>query len=244
MGASRRLVWVSGCGIDASFTPSGTRLDTPASAAARRPLFAYQNVLPLVDGGYLVRWDAHVNGAPQESDKLLRPDGSVLREVDGDVLDPWATDGTGRGPHVLRMGYETVAVDQDGDELWRADLQSIALLVRTPEVLVVADDALHLHGLDAATGQRRWLSERPLGAGGDRMYGSAEGTVQAAFTDGKVVAVVLPDWDSSNRRWVAFDLASGTPLWEREYTEGGWGAEFAVNGRIVRWSPNGLKGLG
>ena len=245
MGATPRMIWVSACGIDASFTPSGTRLDTPqvAEPGRRASELDRERVQPLVDGGFIVRWDTRGDREPSHADTLLRADGTVVREVDGDVLDPWATSGAGAGLHVLRGEGETVGVDRDGDELWRTDVPAVAVLVRTRDALVVADDTLHLVGIDPATGERLWRSEQPMGAD-DVVYDSAEGTVQSVFTDGRVMALVLPDWESSNRRWIAFDVHSGDQLWEREYVSSGWGAEFAVDGRIVRWSPTGLAGLG
>lgn len=237
-----RVLWLGGCGIDAWFTPDGVRLDRPEDPGT----FEGFAVEPLGDGGYVVRTDADDLGAddPTDADRLLRDDGSEIRAVRGRYLVPLSTDGGGGDVHLERRGGTTVGTDAEGDELWRTDVHSTAVLVRTSQVAVVADEGRRIYGLDLGTGEVLW--GRPdLVEGLDAMGAYGPRFVEAAFTDGRLAAFVVPDYARGDVvHWVALDAVSGRQLWQVELGGDGWGVQLAVAGRLVRWSPSEIVGLG
>ncbi|MGF0118500.1 PQQ-binding-like beta-propeller repeat protein [Promicromonospora sp. Marseille-Q5078] len=237
-----RVLWLGGCGADAWFTPDGVRLDRPQDPGT----FEGFSVDPLTGGGYVARVDADQgeNDAADDSDRLLSDDGTETREVRGRYLVPLSTDGGGNGVHLERRGDATVATDADGDELWSTAVRSTSVLVRTAQVALVVDEGRRVHGLDLGTGEVLWM--RPdfvegldaLGAYGPRF-------VEAAFTDGRLAAFVVPDYTRGDVvHWVALDAATGDQLWQVELGGEGWGVQLAVDGRLVRWSPSEIVGLG
>ncbi|MGW8567866.1 outer membrane protein assembly factor BamB family protein [Isoptericola sp. NPDC055881] len=237
-----RVVWLGGCGVDAWFTPDGVRLDRPQDPGT----FEGFSVEPLATGGYVAGVDADLLGGrdPESPDRLLRDDGSEQRELRGRYLVPLSTDGGGDGVVLERRGDATVATDADGDELWSTAVKGSSLLVRTAQVAVVVDEGRRVHGLDMGTGEVLWT--RPdlvegvegLGAYGPRF-------VEAAFTDGRLAAFVVPDYARGDVvHWVALDAATGRQLWQLELGGDGWGIQLAVAGRLVRWSPTAIVGLG
>lgn len=237
-----RVLWLGGCGVDAWFTPDGVRLDRPGDPGT----FEGYSVDPLAGGGYVAHVDAdqvEVDAA-DDADRLLRDDGSEIREIQGRYLVPLSTDGGGNGVHLERRGATTVATDTEGDELWRTDVRSTSLLVRTAQVAVVVDEGRRVHGLDLGTGEVLWMRSDfvegldALGAYGPRF-------VEAAFTDGRLAAFVVPDYTRGDVvHWVALDAATGDQLWQVELGGEGWGVQLAVAGRLVRWSPSEIVGLG
>ncbi|MCZ2263450.1 PQQ-binding-like beta-propeller repeat protein, partial [Isoptericola sp. QY 916] len=237
-----RLLWLGGCGIDAWFTPDGGRLDRPADPGT----FEGFSVEPLTGGGYAVRTDADDLSAedPTATDRILRDDGTEVREVRGRYLVPLSTDGGGDGVHLARRGAATVATSDDGTELWRTDVRSTSVLVRTAQVAVVVDEGRRVHGVDLGTGDVLWV--RPdLVEGLDAMGAYGPRFVDAAFTDGRLAAFVVPDYARGDVvHWVALDAASGRQLWQVELGGDGWGVQLAVAGRLVRWSPTEIVGLG
>ncbi|SKC57569.1 outer membrane protein assembly factor BamB family protein [Krasilnikoviella flava] len=237
-----RVLWLGGCGIDAWFTPEGVRLDRPDDPGT----FDGFSVEPFTDGGYVVRTDADGLGArdPADADRLLRDDGTEVREVRGRYLVPLSTDGGGEGVHLERRGGATVGTDADGDERWRTDVRSTSLLVRTSQVAVVVDEGRRVYGLDLGTGEVLWV--RPdLVEGLDAMGAYGPRFVDAAFTDGRLAAFVVPDYARGDVvHWVALDAVSGRQLWQVELGGDGWGVQLAVAGRLVRWSPTEIVGLG
>lgn len=236
-----RLLWLGGCGIDAWFTPDGARLDRPSDPGT----FEGFSVEPLTGGGYAVRTDADALGDEGAApDRLLRDDGTEVREVRGRYLVPLSTDGGGDGVHLARRGAATVATSDDGTELWRTDVRSTSVLVRTAQVAVLVDEGRHVYGVDLGTGDVLWV--RPdLVEGLDAMGAYGPRFVDAAFTDGRLAAFVVPDYARGDVvHWVALDAASGRQLWQVELGGDGWGVQLAVAGRLVRWSPTEIVGLG
>jgi outer membrane protein assembly factor BamB len=237
-----RVLWLGGCGIDAWFTPEGVRLDRPGDPGT----FQGFSAEPLTGGGYVVRTHGDDLGArdPAGADRLLSDDGTEVRQVRGRYLVPVSTDGGGDGVHLERHGAATVGTDADGEERWRTDVRSTTLLVRTAQVAVVVDEGRRVYGLDLGTGEVLWV--RPdLVEGLDAMGAYGPRFVDAAFTDGRLAAFVVPDYTRGDVvHWVAIDAASGRQLWQVELGGDGWGVQLAVAGRLVRWSPTEIVGLG
>jgi outer membrane protein assembly factor BamB len=235
------VLWLGGCGVDAWFTPDGVRLDRPGD----RPTFEGFSVEPLATGGYLagVDADAVVRGG-DDPDRLLRADGSEVRALRGRYLVPLSTDGGGDGVVLERRRDATVATDADGDELWSTDLRASNLLVRTAQVAVVVDEGRRVYGLDLGTGEVLW-SRPDLVEGVDALGAYGPRFVEAAFTDGRLAAFVVPDYARGDVvHWVALDAATGRQLWQLQLGGDGWGVQLAVAGRLVRWSPTEIVGLG
>lgn len=237
-----RLLWLGGCGIDAWFTPDGARLDRPGDPGT----FEGFAVEPLTGGGYVVRTDADDVGLDDlaDADRILRDDGTEVREVRGRYLVPLSTDGGGDGVHLARRGDAIAATSDDGTELWRTDVRGTSVLVRTAQVAVVVDEGRRVYGVDLGTGDVLWV--RPdLVEGLDAMGAYGPRFVDAAFTDGRLAAFVVPDYARGDVvHWVALDAASGRQLWQVELGGDGWGVQLAVAGRLVRWSPAEIVGLG
>jgi outer membrane protein assembly factor BamB len=237
-----RAVWLGGCGIDAWFTPDGVRLDRPDDPST----FQGFSVEPLTGGGYVARVGADGTGGQDtdHADRLLRDDGSEVREVRGSYLVPLSTDGGGDGVHLERRGGATVGTDDGGDELWRTDVRSTSVLVRTSQVALVVDEGRRVYGLDLGTGEVLWM--RPdLVEGLDALGAYGPRFVEAAFTDGRLAAFVVPDYSRGDVvHWVALDADTGSQLWQVELGGDGWGVQLAVAGRLVRWSPTEIVGLG
>lgn len=236
-----RVLWLGGCGIDAWFTPDGVRLDRPGDPGT----FEGFSVEPLTGGGYVVRTDSDdLRAEGATADRLVRDDGSEMREVRGRYLAPLSTDGGGDGVHLARRGDVTVASSADGTELWRTEVRSTSVLVRTAQVAVLVDEGRHVYGVDLGTGEVLWV--RPdLVEGLDAMGAYGPRFVDAAFTDGRLAAFVVPDYARGDIvHWVALDAASGRQLWQVELGGDGWGVQLAVAGRLVRWSPTEIVGLG
>ncbi|MFD6176742.1 MULTISPECIES: outer membrane protein assembly factor BamB family protein [unclassified Isoptericola] len=236
-----RVLWLGGCGVDAWFTPDGVRLDRPGDRAT----FEGFSVEPLVSGGYVAGTDADAVGrGGGDPDRLLRADGGEERTLRGRYLVPLSTDGGGDDVVLERRRDATVATDADGDELWRTDLRVSSLLVRTAQVAVVVDEGRRVYGLDLGTGEVLW-SRPDLVEGVDALGAYGPRFVEAAFTDGRQAAFVIPDYARGDVvHWVALDAATGRQLWQLRLGGDGWGVQLAVAGRLVRWSPTEIVGLG
>ncbi len=242
--AAGDLLWVFGCGIDAWFTPSGERLDVASGVG---PSTAGAAVRALDGGGYVGSSSGGRVGETGQGDLLLGPDGRVRRELDGHLLVPRASDGGGGDVHLVRAGDETVAVDGDGRTLWRRGLPLQALLAQAGGTAVVTDAEGRVVGLDLATGTEVWAHDDLLAeVEGDDVWGSVADRVQSVFTDGRRAALVWPalDHGSVAVHWVAVDVATGAVVWERMLEHDAWGIDLAADGRLVRWSPTAITGLG
>lgn len=242
--AAGDLLWVFGCGIDAWFTPSGERLDVAAGVG---PSTFGAAVRALDGGGYVGSSSGGRIGASDEGDRLLGRDGRVRRELDGHLLVPRASDGATDDVHLVRVGDETVAVDGDGRPLWRLGLPVQALLAQAGGMAVVSDIGGRVVGLDLTAGTEVWAHDDLLAdIEGDDVWGSVADRVQSVFTDGRRAALVWPalDHGSIAVHWVALDVATGAVVWDRMIEHDAWGIDLAADGRLVRWSPTAIIGLG
>lgn len=240
------LLWVAGCGIDAWLTGAGDRLDRADDPTT----FEGYGVWPLGADGFVAQEEGDPGGLEEDGRepvaRLLGPDGERLRTLDGRYLWPLSTDGGGDDVRLLRRDDEVVAVDADGEELWTSDLAAAALPVRTSQVAVVVDDRREVHGVDLRSGQELW-SRDDVFDGVESAYslGFSPGVVDAAFTDGRTVVLVLADGAQGDLvHWLAVDVTTGEDRWSQQTESEQWGVHLAVDGHLLRWSPTELVGLG
>jgi outer membrane protein assembly factor BamB len=244
VAAEGDLLWVSGCGIDAWFTQAGHRLDFAVGVGWS----THGTAVRALDGGDYVgsaaggRVDATADG-----DRLLGPDGRVRRELGGHLLVPRASDGGASAVYLVRVAQESVAVDRDGRTLWTSELRVQALLAQASGVAVVADAAGRVVGLDLGSGEEIWAHRDLLSkVEGEEVWGSVGNLVLSVFTDGRRVALVWPalDREEISVHWAALDVATGAVVWERTLQHDTWGTDLAADGRLLRWSPTAISGLG
>lgn len=240
--ADGELLWVSGCGIDAWFTPSGDRLDFAVGAGWS----THGTAVRSLDGGGYVGSPGRL-GRTTDGDQLLGPDGRVRRELEGHLLVPRASDGGASQVHLVRVGQQSVAVDPDGRTLWTSSLRVQALLAQARGIAVVSDAEGRVVGLHLQTGEEIWAHRDLLSeVEGEEVWGSVSNLVLSVFTDGRRVALVWPALDQERIAvlWVALDLSTGEIVWKRTLEHDAWGIDLATDGRLLRWSPTALSGLG
>jgi outer membrane protein assembly factor BamB len=244
VAAEGDLLWVSGCGIDAWLTQAGHRLDFAVGVGWSTFGTA---VRALDSGGYVGSASGGRVGATVDGDRLLGPDGRVRRELGGHLLVPRASDGGASQVHLVRVGQESVAVDSDGRTLWTSELRVHALLARAAGVAVVSVADGRVVGLDLGSGEEVWAHRDLLSeVEGEEVWGSVPNLVQSVFTDGRRVALVWPalDREEISVHWAALDVATGAIVWERTLEHDTWGIDLAADGRLLRWSPTVISGLG
>nr|BFF19544.1 hypothetical protein GCM10025730_30650 [Promicromonospora thailandica] len=219
--AGAETVAVEGCGVQATLSADGVRLDTAGERQAGRPAW----VTELGSGRFAVE-------SGSSTSFLVDGAGAVLGTVAGypqpveaspdapdDLLFPSSMNGA---------GFD--AVREDGTVLWTERYATRVLL--SARDVVVADRGSKLVGLDRDTGAEVWEWEHddPRGLGLFR-----------TVTDGETVAsVYLPQDDAARGELVAIDLATGKERWAVPVA----GPVVAVDGNLVAITPNGLHGLG
>ncbi len=237
---SGRLVGFSGCGVLAYFTPDGRRLDLTGLEDAGGEVV--RRVRPLVDGGYAV--SAGPWGQSSWEFQVLDSDGAHRFDVEGRLLDPRATDGRSDQRWLVAGRDEVRAVGPDGGTVWSVQLSATSYLARAGRTAVVLDERDRVAGLDLATGEVLWVRDDLLQEYAALTDGR-DGQVRSVFTDGTVVALVVPTYTDTEvvSRWRAIDAATGEDLWSTDLPEEGWGVDVAVDGFLLRWWPAGLAGF-
>ena len=197
-------VAVSGCGVNAAFTPDGRSTgDVPPDAP-----WLMTEVTPYVDGG-LVVWSRSMNHV------LLDDVGRRVLELPGLLLNPLATDGTGGETLLVAAGSELVAMNRSGRELWNRDLMASEVshaLVRADGVVVIADGRGGVRAVELTTGNTRWsVDPGELLPVDDPWSGS-----RFAATDGRSALIAVSNAERTGTRLVAVDLRSGRVVWEAQ----------------------------
>jgi hypothetical protein len=215
-------VAVSGCGVSATWSVAGTRLDLAVDVAD-----PYQTwVVELGSGRFAVQ------GISSQETVVIDTAGNTLRTLDG-----WAQSGV-TAPDARDdlwfvtqpSGNGVSAVRDDGSEAWSERYGSRVTLAGRD--VVVVDRGRRLVGLDRATGAElwTWTNEDPRGLASFR-----------TLTDGETVAVQFLRQDGvGGGALVAIDLATGEELWDVPMT----GTAVAVDGHLVEFTPDGVRGLG
>lgn len=214
-------VAVDGCGVSATFSMPGVRLDLAGSAEPASSWWVNE----LGDGRFALQGDSTNTVVVDERGRTLRTlDGWVRTDAASPDApdDLWfVTRGAGHGLRALRA---------DGSEAW-GDRSSRGVLLAGRDVVVV-DRAGRVAGLDRTTGETLWTWSSEETAGLARYR---------ALTDGENVALEHLSMDGTGEGLlVALDLGTGEQLWSAPMT----GAAIAVDGHIVEITPDGLTGLG
>ncbi|MFD2794187.1 PQQ-binding-like beta-propeller repeat protein [Promicromonospora vindobonensis] len=217
--AGAETVVVDGCGVSATFSPIGVRLDLVG--AVPPPVWVDE----LGSGRYAL----DRNGM---ATVVVNAAGEVLRTLDGSLrtesTSPDAPDDIVFVTRQSGTGFE--AVREDGAVAW-AETYAQGVLLVGREVVVV-DRGIRLVGLDRETGAELWTS-------------STEDLVAMArlrtLTDGETVAThYLPNEGAGPGLLIALDLSTGERLWDVPMT----GSAVAVDGHLVEFTRDGLRGLG
>jgi outer membrane protein assembly factor BamB len=219
VSAGAETVVVDGCGVAATFSPLGVRLDLVGDVPP--PVWVNE----LGSGRYAL----DRNGM---ATVVVDAAGEVLRTVDGglrtDSTSPDAPDDLVLVTRQSGSGFE--AVREDGVVAWSERYAQGVLLVGRD--VVVVDRGLRVVGLDRETGAELWASSTKDLAAMVRLR---------TLTDGETVAAhYLPNDRTGSGTLVALDLSTGERIWDVPTT----GSAVAVDGHLVEFTQDGVRGLG
>ncbi|MET7132877.1 PQQ-binding-like beta-propeller repeat protein [Cellulosimicrobium sp. MI9406] len=230
---SAGLVAVRGCGVDARFTPEGTRVDDPEKPA---------DVVAQLPDGALLRAVGRGWAAPDGTGAaaVLEPDGALRWEPTGEVIVPTATDGTAGDLVLTRQVTDLVAHDATGRPRWEnAEVNSpeIAYVVADGVAVVLQGMGSVLVGVDVETGRTLWTrtTDELVDDGAGPTVPSSMLHVGQAFTDGARALLAVSAWEDdehSTTRLVALDLRDGEIGWSSASASSTRYA--AVQGRLLR----------
>lgn len=230
---SAGLVAVRGCGVDARFTPEGTRVDDPEKPA---------DVVAQLPDGALLRAIDRGWAAPDGTGAaaVLEPDGALRWEPTGEVIVPTATDGTAGDLVLTRQVTDLVAHDATGRPRWEnAEVNSpeIAYVVADGVAVVLQGMGSVLVGVDVETGRTLWTRtiDELVDDGAGPAVGPGMLHVGQAFTDGARALLAVSAWEDeehSTTRLVALDLRDGEIGWRSDAASSTRYA--AVQGRLLR----------
>lgn len=230
---SAGLVAVRGCGVDARFTPEGTRVDDPEKPA---------DVVAQLPDGALLRAIDRGWAAPDGTGAaaVLEPDGALRWEPTGEVIVPTATDGTAGDLVLTRQVTDLVAHDATGRPRWEnAEVNSpeIAYVVADGVAVVLQGMGSVLVGVDVETGRTLWTRtiDELVNDGAGPAVGPGMLHVGQAFTDGARALLAVSAWEDeehSTTRLVALDLRDGEIGWRSDAASSTRYA--AVQGRLLR----------
>lgn len=234
MRSGAESVVVDGCGVTATLSTQGVRLDLAGDLADGTDGAGDEGAeVPAASSAWVTEIGAGLFAVETGSMETLVVDdeGTVLRTLPG-----WARTGTisPDAPDDLWFvtrtgGYGFDAVRADGSVAW-TDRKSQSVLLVGRDV-VVADRGGRVVGLARETGDQVWAWE-----GGD-MTGMAR---TRTLTDGRTVAMEhLPQDGKSGGMLVALDLGTGEEQWVAPVA----GTAVAVDGELVEISKDGLTGL-
>ncbi|WP_419704740.1 PQQ-binding-like beta-propeller repeat protein [Promicromonospora sp. NFX87] len=222
VSAGSETVVVDGCGVSATLSAYGIRLDLVGDASLTAPAW----VTELGSGRFAVQGEGlGTTVVDQAGNTLYTLDGWIRTDATSPdaPADLWfvqtATDA---------WGFE--AVREDGSVAWSERYgQSVLLAGRD---VVVVNRGNRVVGLARTTGAELWS------------WGSDDLTEMIrsrALTDGETVALEYLSRDgSSDGLLVTLDLDTGKQLWHMPLT----GPVIAVGGHLVEFTREGVRGLG
>ncbi|MFD6139713.1 PQQ-binding-like beta-propeller repeat protein [Promicromonospora sp. NPDC060271] len=222
VGAGTETVVVDGCGVSATLSASGIRLDLVGDAGLTDPAW----VTELGPGRFAVQSEELGTAVVDEA-------GTTLHTLDGwirtDATSPdapadlWFVKTT-----TEESGFE--AVRQDGSVAW-SERYGRSVLLAGRDVVVV-NRGNRVVGLERATGAELWSWS------GDDL---TEMIRSRTLTDGETVALEYLSRDgSSDGLLVTLDLDTGRQLWHMPLA----GPAIAVDGHLVEFTREGVRGLG
>jgi hypothetical protein len=220
--AGAETVVVDGCGVSATLSVPGTRLDLAGPTGGSSPAWVTQ----LGPGRFALQGAGPGTMVVDETGETLRTlDGWVRGEATSPDApdDLWfvttRTDGA---------GFE--AQREDGSVAW-SERYGWSVLLAGRDVVVV-DRGNTVVGLDRATGAELWTW------GGEDLAGLSRHRI---LTDGETVALAHLSRDGVGEgRLVTLDLDTGEQLWDMPTT----GPVVAVGGHLVEFTREGVRGLG
>ncbi|GAA2238073.1 hypothetical protein GCM10010413_43790 [Promicromonospora sukumoe] len=220
-------VTVDGCGISATLSVQGVRLDLAGPGGADADVWLSVAWVSELGGDMF----ALATGAVRTF--VVDGEGRPVRTLDGWVrADMWSPD----APRDLWFvvdpsdGRGFDAVREDGSVAWK-DRNSQGILLVGRDVVVV-DRGATVAGLARDTGEEVWTWE------GDDTEGMAR---YRTVTDGDTVAMVhLSQNGRMGGKVVALDLGTGEERWDAPVP----GSAVAVDGSLVAITRDGLTGLG
>jgi hypothetical protein len=222
VSAGAGTVVVDGCGVSATLSASGVRLDLVGDAALTAPAW----VTEIGRGRFAVQGEGLGTTVVDETGKTLHTlDGWIRSEATSPdaPADLWFVQTTTES-----SGFE--AVRADGSVAWSERYGQSVLLVGRD--VVVVNRGNRVVGLERVTGAELWS------------WSSVELTEMIRFrtlTDGETVALEYLSRDgSSDGLLVTLDLDTGKQLWHMPMT----GPALAVGGHLVEFTPEGVRGLG
>ncbi|WP_454850516.1 outer membrane protein assembly factor BamB family protein [Promicromonospora soli] len=234
------LVEVRGCGLRAAVTPDGVLLGTDGAPGS-------SSVFRLDTGGYVAQTIVQASDGTTNS-VLFSPDGDVVGEIDGYVSRPETTDEPDAATLLAtdRSGQHLLSYAADGTQRWDAAVEvgSPRFLAQVAGTAVTQTWGGTVHGLDLATGDRRWQWD-PVEGLDDWPHGPAY--VSRAFSDGQSVLLLLRG-ESRGTGLVSLDAASGALVWDGTATgvvsPSHVAVLVAVDGNLLEVAPDGVRGLG
>ncbi|WP_275002199.1 PQQ-binding-like beta-propeller repeat protein [Promicromonospora iranensis] len=220
--AGAGTVVVDGCGVSATLSVSGTRLDLAVAADGSSPAW----VTELDPGRFALQGEGPGTTVVDEAGETLQTLNGWVR-VDATSPDApddlWfvttRTDGS---------GFE--AQREDGSVAW-SERYGWSVLLAGRDVVVV-DRGNTVVGLERSTGAELWTWSR------DGLAGLAR---YRTLTDGEALALAHLSRDGVGEgRFVTLDLDTGEQLWDMPTT----GPVVAVGGHLVEFTREGVRGLG
>jgi outer membrane protein assembly factor BamB len=232
MRTGAESVVVDGCGVAATLSTQGVRLDLAGESGGTDGAGDEGDEVPASSSAWVTEMGGDLFAVEDGAMETLVVDGegTVLRTLPG-----WVGIGT-RAPDApddlwfaSRSPYGFDAVRGDGSVAW-SDRKSQSILLVGRDV-VVADRGGRVVGLARETGDQVWAWD-----GGD-MTGMAR---SRTLTDGRTVAMEhLPQDGKIGGLLVALDLGTGEERWIAPVA----GTAVAVDGELVEISKDGLTGL-
>lgn len=227
------LVALLGCGANASVTSDGELLRGAAPPGAG-------GIVGLSTGGYLA------SGFDRTTDTVVySADGEVLETVAGYAAEADVVDGSG-----LLLGWAEEApgvhaYEPDGTPRWDArESGAFQFAAEVGETAVVVASGGEVHGLDVATGDRRWVLD--IAKGADRESSDVRFLFQA-FTDGRHALLLLHN-ESGRFDLVSLDTVSGELAWDVPIADVLGPVQdaslVAVGGRLLAVTQGSVRGLG
>jgi hypothetical protein len=227
------LVALLGCGANASITSDGELLRGAAPPGAG-------GIVGLSTGGYLA------SGFDRTTDTVVySADGEVLETVAGYAAEADVVDGSG-----LLLGWAEEApgvhaYEPDGTPRWDVrESGAFQFAAEVGETAVVVASGGEVHGLDVATGDRRWVLDITKGA--DRESSDVRFLFQA-FTDGRHALLLLHN-ESGRFDLVSLDTVSGELAWDVPIADVLGPVQdaslVAVGGRLLAVTQGSVRGLG
>ncbi|MGI5188898.1 PQQ-binding-like beta-propeller repeat protein [Promicromonospora sp. CA-289599] len=222
VSAGAETVVVDGCGVSATLSADGIRLDLVGDASLAAPAW----VTRIGPGRFAVEAKWLGTTVVDETGKTLHTlDGSIRTDATSPdaPADLWFVKTT-----TETSGFE--AVREDGSVAW-SERYGRSVLLAGRDVVVV-NRGNRVVGLERATGAELWS------------WSSDDLTEMIPFrtlTDGETAALEYLSRDGSgDGLLVTLDLDTGKQLWHMPLT----GPAIAVGGHLVEFTPEGVRGLG